>query len=58
MVLTSVVGVYYYLRVIMAMFTPVENAGRMVINRREKWLFLLLSIAMVALFAIPALIRL
>ncbi|MBL7943260.1 MAG: NADH-quinone oxidoreductase subunit N, partial [Flavobacteriales bacterium] len=58
MVLTSVVGVYYYLRVIMAMFTPVENAGRMVINRREKWLFLLLSIAMVAFFAIPALIRL
>ncbi len=57
MVLTSVVAVYYYLRIIMAMFTPVENSGRMVINRREQWLFLLLSLLMVALFAFPAIVR-
>ena len=57
MVLTSVVAVYYYLRIIMAMFTPVENSGRMVINRREQWLFLILSLVMVALFAFPAIVR-
>jgi NADH-quinone oxidoreductase subunit N len=50
MVLTSVVGMYYYLRVIMAMFTPVENAGRIVLRPLVHYAFVILSVLMIALF--------
>ncbi|MCC6600256.1 MAG: NADH-quinone oxidoreductase subunit N [Crocinitomicaceae bacterium] len=56
MILTSVVGAYYYLRIIIAMFTPLENSGRIVVSDFQKYLFLLLSLLMVGLFfaaAIP-----
>jgi NADH-quinone oxidoreductase subunit N len=50
MILTSVVGVYYYLRVIIQLFTPVENAGRIVLRGLQHYTYILLSILMIALF--------
>jgi NADH-quinone oxidoreductase subunit N len=50
MILTSVVSVFYYLRLMVCMFTPLENAGRMVIMRSQTWTLVILSLLMVALF--------
>jgi NADH-quinone oxidoreductase subunit N len=50
MILTSAVAVYYYLRIIILMFTPIENAGRMVISGTQNWTLLLLNVAMIGLF--------
>jgi NADH-quinone oxidoreductase subunit N len=50
MILTSVVGVYYYLRLIVAMFTPVENSGRIVLRGLQHFVYVLLSFLLVALF--------
>lgn len=50
MVLTSVVGMYYYLRVIIAMFTPVENAGRIMLRGLQHYTYILLSLLMIILF--------
>ena len=50
MILTSVVAMYYYLRVIMAMFTPIENAGRIVLNSTQRFIFGLFTFLLVALF--------
>jgi NADH-quinone oxidoreductase subunit N len=50
MILTSVVSVFYYLRLMVCMFTPIENAGRMVIMRSQTWTLIVLSILMVAFF--------
>ena len=50
MILTSVVGVFYYLRVIIQLFTPVENAGRIVLRGLQHYTYILLSILMIALF--------
>jgi hypothetical protein len=44
------VGVYYYLRVIIQLFTPVENAGRIVLRGLQHYTYILLSILMIALF--------
>ena len=49
MVLTSVVAVYYYLKLITIMFSPIENAGRIVTGRAERWVLVLLSILLFAL---------
>ncbi len=54
MVLTSAVAVYYYLRIIVAMFTPIENAGRIVSTDSNRIGLLVLSIAMVAMFFLAA----
>lgn len=56
MVLTSAIAVYYYLKVIIAMFTPIENAGRIVVDRIQHILFIVFSIALVALFFLAALV--
>jgi len=50
MILTSVVSVFYYLRLMVCMFTPIENAGRMVIMRSQTWALVILSIFMIGLF--------
>ncbi|MDZ4823040.1 MAG: NADH-quinone oxidoreductase subunit N [Flavobacteriales bacterium] len=50
MILASVVAVYYYLKLIVAMFTPIENAGRIVTSDIVKISLIILSLAMVALF--------
>jgi len=50
MILTSVVGVYYYLRVVIAMFTPVENAGRIVVGKGQHFLLVAISLGLIVLF--------
>jgi NADH-quinone oxidoreductase subunit N len=50
MILSSVIAMYYYLRLIMAMFTPIENAGRIVVNSTQKILFGVFSALMIILF--------
>jgi NADH-quinone oxidoreductase subunit N len=50
MLLTSVVSAYYYLKIIAAIFTPLENAGRIVISPLQRFVFLLLTVLMVLLF--------
>jgi len=50
MILTSVVGMYYYLKLIIAMYTPVENAGRIVVRGFQHYTYIILSILLVVLF--------
>jgi NADH-quinone oxidoreductase subunit N len=50
MILTSVVAVFYYLRIIMAMFTPLENAGRILPERSQLILISVCSILLIAFF--------
>jgi NADH-quinone oxidoreductase subunit N len=57
MVVTSAIGAWYYLRLIMAMFTPIENAGRIVVGETQRLLYLLLSILIIALFFLAALVE-
>lgn len=50
MILVSVVSAVYYLRIIIAMFTPLENAGRIYIGGLQKGVYIVLTILLVALF--------
>ncbi len=50
MILTSVIGVYYYLRLIVSMFTPVENSGRIVLRDGQRIAFITLSAVLLILF--------
>jgi NADH-quinone oxidoreductase subunit N len=50
MILTSAVAAYYYLKIIIAMFTPLENAGRIYVDGTQKVMYIILSILMVAMF--------
>lgn len=50
MILTSAVAAYYYLKIIIAMFTPLEHAGRIYVDSMQKVMYILLSMLMVALF--------
>lgn len=50
MILTSAVAAYYYLKIIIAMFTPLEHAGRIYVDSMQKVMYILLSILMVAMF--------
>jgi NADH-quinone oxidoreductase subunit N len=50
MILMSVVSVFYYLRLIVCMFTPLENAGRMVMMRSQTWTLVIISFLMIVLF--------
>jgi NADH-quinone oxidoreductase subunit N len=50
MILTSVVAMYYYLRVIMLMFTPLENAGRIIPERSQIWTIGICTLLIVVLF--------
>ncbi|MEZ4799123.1 MAG: NADH-quinone oxidoreductase subunit N [Flavobacteriales bacterium] len=54
MILSSAVAVFYYLKVIVAMFTPIENAGRIVVSDTQKYSMIILSVAMIGLFAVAA----
>jgi NADH-quinone oxidoreductase subunit N len=57
MVITSAIGAWYYLRLIMAMFTPIENAGRIVVGEVQRLLYLLLTVLIIALFFLAALVE-
>ncbi|MFN0033345.1 MAG: NADH-quinone oxidoreductase subunit N [Flavobacteriales bacterium] len=50
MILSSVVAMYYYLKLIMAMFTPIENAGRIVVNKSQQILYGVFAVLLIALF--------
>lgn len=50
MILTSVIGMYYYLKMIVAMYTPIDNAGRIDSSTSQKATYVLLSALMIALF--------
>jgi NADH-quinone oxidoreductase subunit N len=50
MVITSAIGAWYYLRLIMAMFTPIENAGRIVVGETQRFMYLLLTLLIIVLF--------
>lgn len=50
MVLTSVVAMYYYLRIIIAMFTPLENAGRVMPEKIQVWAVAISSLLLIAFF--------
>jgi NADH-quinone oxidoreductase subunit N len=54
MILSSAVAVYYYLRFIVAIFTPIENAGRIVLNDIQRIVMIIFTIALVALFFLAA----
>jgi NADH-quinone oxidoreductase subunit N len=56
MILTSAIAVYYYLKVIIAMFTPIENAGRIVVEKLQYFMFILFSVALIAAFFLAALV--
>lgn len=57
MILSSVIGVYYYLKVIVAMFTPLENAGRIVVSSTQQFVLILLSVFMIGLFFAAGLVE-
>ncbi|MFN5294263.1 MAG: NADH-quinone oxidoreductase subunit N, partial [Flavobacteriales bacterium] len=50
MILTSAIGAVYYLRVIAAVFTPIENAGRIMISDRMRRTMVVLSALLVVFF--------
>jgi NADH-quinone oxidoreductase subunit N len=54
MILSSAVAVYYYLRFIVAIFTPIENAGRIVLNDIQRIVMIIFTVALVALFFLAA----
>jgi NADH-quinone oxidoreductase subunit N len=56
MILTSAIAVYYYLKIIIAMFTPIENAGRIVVEKLQYFMFILFSVALIAAFFFAALV--
>jgi NADH-quinone oxidoreductase subunit N len=58
MILTSAIGAFYYLRVISAIFTPIENAGRIMISDGMRRTFVVLSLLIVALFFAASLLEL
>jgi NADH-quinone oxidoreductase subunit N len=58
MVLTSAIGAWYYMRLIMMMFTPIENAGRIVVGDLQRVLYLIMTILLVALFFMAGLLEL
>ena len=50
MILSSAIAAYYYLKLIVAMFTPIENAGRIVVNGLQRGLYLLFTVLLVVMF--------
>jgi len=57
MILTSAIGAYYYLRVIAAIFTPIENAGRIMISDGMRRMFIVLSLLTIVLFFAASLLE-
>ncbi len=58
MILASTVAAYYYLKLIATMFTPIENAGRIVVGGMQKGLYLILSLLIVVLFFAASMLEL
>lgn len=56
MILTSAIAVYYYLRIIVAMFTPIENAGRIVCGDLNRIGLLVMTVSLVVLFFLAGLV--
>jgi len=50
MIITSVVAMYYYLRIIMSMFTPLENAGRVMPEKSQLWMIGICSVLLFVFF--------
>jgi NADH-quinone oxidoreductase subunit N len=58
MILTSAVGAFYYLRVIAAIFTPIENAGRIMVSDSTRRTLAIMSVLLVVLFFAASLLEL
>jgi NADH-quinone oxidoreductase subunit N len=58
MVITSAIGAFYYLRVIAAIFTPIENAGRIMVSDTTRRTLAVLSVLLVVLFFAASLLEL
>lgn len=58
MVITSAIGAFYYLRVIAAIFTPIENAGRIMVSDGTRRTLAVMSILLVVLFFAASLLEL
>ena len=58
MVITSAIGAFYYLRVIGAIFTPIENAGRIMVSDSTRRTLAVLSVLLVVLFFAASLLEL
>ena len=58
MVITSAIGAFYYLRVIGAIFTPIENAGRIMVSDGTRRTLAVLSVLLVVLFFAASLLEL
>lgn len=58
MILTSAIGAVYYLRVVAAIFTPIENAGRIMISDSMRRTFVVLSLLIIVLFFAASLLEL
>jgi NADH-quinone oxidoreductase subunit N len=58
MVMTSAIGAFYYLRVIGAIFTPIENAGRIMVSDSTRRTLAVMSILLVVLFFAASLLEL
>lgn len=58
MILTSAIAAYYYLRIIAAMFTPIENAGRIVTGGIQRGMYILLTLLIIITFFAASLLEL
>jgi NADH-quinone oxidoreductase subunit N len=58
MVITSAIGAFYYLRVIAAIFTPIENAGRIMVSDTTRRTLAVLSVLLMVLFFAASLLEL
>jgi NADH:ubiquinone oxidoreductase subunit 2 (subunit N) len=58
MVITSAIGAFYYLRVIGAIFTPIENAGRIMVSDSTRRTLAVMSILLVVVFFAASLLEL
>ena len=58
MILTSAIGAFYYLRVIAAIFTPIENAGRIMVSDSTRRTMAIMSVLLVVLFFAASLLEL
>lgn len=54
MILSSAISIYYYLRFIAAMFTPIENAGRIILNDIPRVVMVISTISLIVLFFLAA----
>jgi NADH:ubiquinone oxidoreductase subunit 2 (subunit N) len=57
MILTSAIGAVYYLKLIAHIFTPIENAGRIMISDSMRRTFIVLSLLTIVLFFAASLLE-